>query len=105
MRSVLPVLVAATALAGCASAAGGPSHLTGQQLDAAVALYGPWADEIEFEDRPLYIWRRSFVQDGSPRYCELRIQLGFRRTIRRAYLQGFPDACRLFAVRYEAAPK
>ena len=94
--------VALSTLCACASTANGPSRLTGQELDAAVALYGDWVDQVELEGgRPLYIWRRSLVRGGSPRYCELRVELGFRRTIRKAYMQGFPDACKLFAVRYE----
>lgn len=92
-------------LAGCASTVNGPSRLAGQELDAAAALYGPWVDQTTLEGRPLYIWRRSLMANGQARYCELRVQLGFRKTIRRAFLQGMPDACALFAVRYETLAK
>lgn len=92
-------------LAACASTASGPSHLTGQELDAAVALYGPWAEQIELDGKPLYIWRRRLIQNGAPRYCELRVELGFRKIIRQATMQGLADACRLFAVRSESLAK
>lgn len=104
MKPVL-ALCAALVLASCASTINGPSRLAGQEIDAAVALYGPWADEIEFEGRPLYIWRRALVEGGTAYYCELRVELGFRTVIRRAFLQGTPEACKLFAVRYEALSK
>ena len=99
--------VAATILlSACAETTiNGPSRLTGQELDAAVALYGGWVEQVELQGRPLYIWRRSLVRDGQAQFCELRVELGFRQTISRAYLQGFPEACRLFAVRYEPVRK
>lgn len=103
-----PVLasIAALALANCASSTiNGPSRLAGQELDAAVALYGPWVDEIQLDGRPLYIWRRALINKGTPYYCELRVQLGFRNIIRQAFLQGTPESCKLFAVRYEALTK
>jgi hypothetical protein len=92
-------------LAACASTANGPSRLTGQELDAAVALYGPWAEQIELDGKPLYIWRRRLIQNGESRYCELRIELGFRQVIRQATMQGLADACKLFAVRSETLSK
>ena len=93
-------------LGGCAGTTiNGPSRLAGQELDAAVALYGPWAEEVELEGEPNYIWRRTLIVGDKPRVCELRVQLGFRRTIRRAFLQGQPDACQLYAVRYEPVTK
>lgn len=94
------------ALQGCASAAnGGPSRLAGQELDAAVALYGNYVERIELDGGPTYIWRRTLIVGEQPRVCELRVQLGFRKTIRRAFMQGQPDACQLYAVKYEALTK
>jgi hypothetical protein len=93
------------ALAACAGAESGPSRLAGQDLDAAVALYGPWADQVVLDGVTNYIWRRTLVVDGTPHVCELRVQLGFRSTIRGGALQGLPDACRLYAVHTEALTK
>lgn len=104
MKSAL-ALALLIPLAACASAANGPSRLTGQELDAAVALYGPWAEQIELGGKPLYIWRRRLIQNGAPHYCELRVELGFRQTIRLATMQGLADACKLFAVRSETFAK
>jgi len=92
-------------LAGCASTVNGPSRLTGQDLDAAVALYGEWAEQVTLDGQPTYIWRRTLLVNGQPRVCELRVQLGFRRTISQAFLQGLPDACQLYAVRSESLTK
>jgi hypothetical protein len=98
-RRHLPVL-APIVLAACASTVTGPARLTGQQLDAATALYGQWADQIERNGRPVYIWRRSVaLPSGGLRSCELRVTLGFRKTIRSTLLEGFDDACRLYDVR------
>jgi hypothetical protein len=98
-RRLLPAL-APIALAACASTANGPARLAGQQLDAATALYGRWADQIERDGRPVYIWRRSVaLPNGERRGCELRVTLGFRKTIRSTLLEGFQDACRLYDVR------
>lgn len=79
----------------------GPSRLAGQELDAAVSLYGPWVESITLQGQKTYIWRRTLITAGEPRVCELRVQLGFRQTISRAFLQGQPEACKLYAVRYE----
>ena len=89
-------------LAGCASTVNGPSRLAGQDIDAAVALYGEWAEQITLDGQPTFIWRRTLLVNGQPRVCELRVQLGFRRTISRAFMQGLPDACQLYAVRSES---
>ena len=97
---VLPML-----LAGCATTVNGPSRLSGQELDAAVALYGEWAEQITLDGEPTYIWRRTLMVEGKPRVCELRVQLGFRKTISRAFMQGLPDACALYAVRSESLTK
>lgn len=94
---VLPIL-----LAGCASADNGPARLTGQDLGAAVALYGDWTEQVTLDGQPTYIWRRTLLVDGEPRVCELRVQLGFHRAITRTLLQGVPDACRLYALHTEA---
>ena len=100
--ALLPILAL---LAGCQSAGNGPSRLEGQNLDAAVALYGPWAEEVHLADRPVYIWRRTLIAGGQPYVCELRLQTGFRGAVTQAYLQGVPDACKLFALKEEALTK
>jgi hypothetical protein len=98
-------LAFAIPLSACASVVNGPSRLAGQDLTAAVALYGPWAEQVELDGQINYIWRRTLIVDGTPHVCELRVQLGFRTTIRGAAMQGLPDACRLYAVREETLAK
>jgi hypothetical protein len=98
-------LALAVPLCACAAVVNGPSRLAGQELDAAVALYGPWAEQVDLDGETNYIWRRTLIVDGSPHVCELRLQLGFRTTIRGAAMQGLPDACRLYAVRQETLAK
>lgn len=107
-RSGVPLfllLSAGLGLGGCATVVNGPTRLMGENLDAATALYGPWTQEIYLQGRTLYIWRRKLITPVGDRFCEMRVQLGFRQTIARAYLQGFPDACKLFAVRYQPETK
>jgi hypothetical protein len=99
---LLPILAV---LAGCQGVINGPSRLEGQNLDAAVALYGPWTEETHIQDRPLYIWRRTLIAGGEPFVCELRLETGFRNAVTKAYLQGVPDACKLFALKEEALTK
>lgn len=95
-------IACAIVVAGCAGtgAATATDSLEGQQLDAATGRYGAWAQQMNLGGKPTYIWRRSYVADNQPYYCELRIETGFRQTISRTSMQGYPDACRLFAVRY-----
>jgi hypothetical protein len=105
LLSLFSAGLAAGALAGCQSAmttSGGPSRLAGQNLDAAVALYGAWSEQAVISGREVYIWRRTLVRDGSPAVCELTVELGFRQIIRIANMRGVPDACRLFATRTES---
>ena len=90
-------------LAACTSVANGASKLPGQNLDAAVALYGPWTEENTPEGQPVYIWRRTLIAAGDKKVCEMRITLGFRRTIGDVVIQGQPDACKLFAIKYVQA--
>jgi hypothetical protein len=93
----------ALALGACAttgSIGNGASKLPGQNLDAAVALYGPWTEEITPEGQPMYIWRRTLVSGEEKKVCELRVTLGFKRTIGDVIIQGQPDACRLFQIKY-----
>jgi hypothetical protein len=104
MKSLLVVALAGV-LAACASVADGPSRLAGQELDAAVALYGPWAEQVELAGQPTFIWRRTLVTGEVRHVCELRVQLGYHRTIRTAVMQGLPDACALYAVRVENLTK
>ncbi|THD80618.1 MAG: hypothetical protein E7812_07770 [Phenylobacterium sp.] len=108
MRRLAPlVLLPAVILAGCQTpaAANGPSRLAGQRLDAAVALYGPWSEEIQLEGQPAYIWRRTMVRNGSPEVCELKVELGFRDTIRATSMRGVTEACRLFATHTQSVDK
>lgn len=106
MRRPLPAAFVALALAACATTVDGPARLTGQPLDAATALYGDWADRIERNGRPVYIWRRSVeLTNGERRTCELRVTLGFRNTINSALVEGFEDACHLYDVRYETTTR
>ena len=100
-RSAALIACIGVPLSGCAGTVNGPSRLAGQELDAAVALYGAWSDSIELQGQRTYIWRRTLIANGVPRVCELRVQLGFRQTIRRAFLEGQPEACKLYAVKYE----
>ena len=102
MKPWIPILAAA-ALAGCQTTVLGTSRLAGQDLDAAVALYGPWSDQIQLKGRQVYIWRRTLIAAGNPEVCEFRVELGFRRQISRAYMQGVPAACQLYAVKTVAA--
>jgi hypothetical protein len=100
------LLILLAALAGCQTAAtNGPSRLEGQNLDAAMALYGPWVEQVHLQGRPVYIWRRTLIAAGKPYVCELRLETGFRGAISKAYLQGVPNACQLFALKEEALTK
>lgn len=103
MRHAL-LLTTILGLAACStvSEVTGDSALSGHDLDAAVGLYGPWEDFVVLDGRPTYIWRRHYVDQKKNYYCELRVEMGFRRTISRSTMQGFPDACRLFSVRYKS---
>jgi hypothetical protein len=103
----LLILALAAPLCACASggAANGPARLAGQELDAAVALYGPWTEQIDLAGQPTYIWRRTLLVGEVRHVCELRVQLGYHRTIRTAIMQGLPDACALYAVRTENLTK
>ena len=99
------ILLLLLAVSACATVVNGPTRLMGENLDAATGLYGPWSEQVDLEGRPMYIWRRKLITPVGDRFCELRVRLGFRQTIAKAYLQGFPDACKLFAVRYQAQTK
>ncbi|WP_334162095.1 hypothetical protein [Phenylobacterium sp.] len=98
-------IAAFAALAGCQTLGevSGGSALSGQELDTAVGLYGPWAEYLVLDGKRTYVWRRHYVAEDKPYFCELRVEMGFRRTISTSTLQGYPDACRLFAVRYRTA--
>jgi hypothetical protein len=106
MYRLVPI-AALLALAACATpaAVSGDSRLAGQDIQAAVALYGPWAEEVTLQGQRLYIWRRHFRAAGgaSDVYCELRVETGYRTTISRSQMQGFPAACNLFSIRYQSA--
>lgn len=103
MRRILLTLTAlCLAACGTVGEAGGESALAGQDIGAAVGIYGPWETFAVLDGKPTYIWRRSYVAEEKTLFCELRIELGFRRAISRSSMQGFPDACRLFGVRYKS---
>lgn len=93
-------------LSACASAGEvtGSDALSGQPLEAAISLYGPYENFLVLDGRPTYIWRRRYEAEGKEYFCELRAEMGFRRQISRSLMQGFPDACRLFSVRFQYAP-
>ncbi|MCR5875808.1 hypothetical protein LRS10_17555 [Phenylobacterium sp. J426] len=103
--------VAALALAaftaGCATEFEGerPSSLYGQHTDAAVALYGPWDEALNLNGQRYYLWRRSVETDEGLRFCELRLEVTERNVIARRLLQGYPDACQLFAARFVAGDR
>jgi hypothetical protein len=105
LSAVLGLAAGLTGLAGCQATVNGPTRLPGQELDAAVGLYGPWADEFEIKGQPVYIWRRTLVKNGVPEVCELKVELGFRRTIRTASMRGVTEACQLYALRSQALSK
>jgi hypothetical protein len=106
-RLIVPLALAA--LAGCAngSTIGGDSALTGQDLQAAVGLYGPWDTQVELDGVPTYIWRRHYTdpETRTERFCELKVEMGFRRLISRSQMQGYPAACELFSIRYQSTLK
>jgi hypothetical protein len=94
---IITALLAATTACATAPAGGqSESRLAGQDLDAAIGLYGPWAQTMVLGEARTYVWRRRYVADQKAYYCELRVELGFRRQISRTSLQGVPAACQLF---------
>lgn len=96
------------ALAACSTVreVEGPAAITGRELDAATALYGPWDQKLTVNDQPVYIWRRHVTApDGRAYFCELRVEMGWRKTIGRALTHGFPGACDLFKVKFETKLK
>jgi hypothetical protein len=95
-------LAASLAVGGCATEFEGekPSGLYGQDTDAAVALYGVWDEAVTLEGRRYYIWRRSIETADGVRFCELRLEITNRNKIARRLMQGYPDACQLFAARF-----
>jgi hypothetical protein len=106
MSRFVPI-AALAALSACATPAAisGDSTLSGQDIQAAVGLYGPWDQRVVLGDQPVYIWRRHLRPAGSASdvYCELRIETAYRTTVSRSQMQGYPAACRLFSIRYRSA--
>ncbi len=102
---VLAGAVLGAALAGCATEFEGerPSTLYGQPTDAAVALYGRWDESVSLGGKHYYIWRRSVETADGPRFCELRLEITSHGLIARRLMQGYPDACGLFAARFVPA--
>lgn len=102
MRIAISAMLAAAALAGCATApvVDGSSALAGKDMATALSLYGRYDQKVMLEGRPHYIWRRAVVMNGDTYYCELRAETGFRDTIRSTIVEGYPAACSLFTVRY-----
>lgn len=104
MRCALAISLAlATAACGTIPEAA-RQGLAGQDIDAAIGLYGPWEDHMVLGGRSTYVWRRRLEADATAYYCELHVETGFRRIISTTQMQGFPSACRLFALRAEAKP-
>jgi hypothetical protein len=103
-RAIVAAVAAALGLAACSTLkeVGGETALSGQQLDAALGLYGPYSQFMQIDGKPTYVWRRHYTADAQDYYCELRIETGYRRTISASVMQGYPQACRLFSVRYSA---
>lgn len=97
-----PFLLVLALLAGCATSFEGerPSSLYGQHVDAAVALYGPWQEQMMLEGKRYYLWRRSAETPEGPRYCELRLEITPKQLIARRLLQGYPQACDLFTAHF-----
>ena len=85
-------IAALLALAACATpaAVSGGNRLDGQDIQAAVNLYGPWTQKVVLGAQPVYIWRRHQRPDGSETevYCEMRIETGYRATVSRSQMQG-----------------
>lgn len=107
MLRIVPI-AALLALGACATnsaAVPGENNLTGKDIQAAVAIYGPWSQQLTLSGQPVYIWRRHLRPAGSATdvYCELRIETGYRTTVSRSQMQGYPAACNLFSIRYTSA--
>ena len=103
MRFVVAGL-ALLALGGCSTGkAPVSSQFLGQHIDAVTALYGPWAEVVTLDGRPMYIWRRNTMVADANYYCELWIETGYRQAVAKRVMQGYPDACRQFQVRYVSA--
>lgn len=104
-----PLRLAAAAglivLAGCATAFEGekPSALYGQHIDAAVALYGHWNEQVALEGRRYVLWRRRIETTDGDRYCELRLELTSKNLIARRLIRGHPTACELFQTHFVAS--
>jgi len=91
-------------LSACAaSKAPVSSQFLGQHIDSVTALYGPWAEVVTLEGRPMYIWRRNTTIADANYYCELWIETGYRKAVSKRVMQGYPAACRQFQVRYVSA--
>ena len=73
----------------------------------AVNLYGPWDSQMTIGATPIYVWRRHYTASDTKQefYCELRVEMGFRRTISSSQMQGYPAACNLFGIKYTSALK
>jgi len=99
---LLALLLPGALLAGCVTSFEGerPSSLYGQHVDAAVALYGPWQDQMTLAGKRYYLWRRSVETTEGPRFCELRLEITPKQLIARRLLQGYPEACGLFTAQF-----
>jgi hypothetical protein len=102
IRWIAPAAFLALAACQTVGEVSGESALIGEELDSAVGLYGPWAESLVLDGRQTYVWRRSSTIEGKVYFCELRVETSYRRTVSRAYLQGFPEACGLFSVQYRS---
>jgi hypothetical protein len=97
------IFAIALVLSGCATAteADPETALSGKDIGAAIGIYGPWEQKLVLAGRPTYIWRRQLIEGDARYYCEMMVETGFRNTIARSYMQGFPRACQMFNVRYD----
>lgn len=108
IRRLIALAALTCALSACSTTreVEGTAAITGRELDAATALYGPWDQKLLVNDQPVYIWRRHMTaSDGRNYYCELRVEMGWKQVIGRALTHGYPGACALFKVKFESHVK
>ncbi|MDB5448886.1 MAG: hypothetical protein JWQ52_14 [Phenylobacterium sp.] len=106
MRRTSILIAALLGLSACSTPqVNGTSALAGKQLEDAIGLFGPWDQSLPLDGAPTYIWRRHAVQNGVDYYCEMRVELGFRHTVGRASMRGYPVACELFDIHHQSRNK
>jgi hypothetical protein len=106
VRRTSILIAALLGLSACSTPqVNGTSALAGKQLEDAIGLFGPWDQSLPLDGAPTYIWRRHAVQNGVDYYCEMRVELGFRHTVGRASMRGYPVACELFDIHHQSRNK